>query len=74
MGFSEKWSRTKGSMNKTDKEFKKWCAEQDADHMAVLCDIIAYNRGLLRRTKDKEIKDNALLIIYMAQKEMEGLE
>ena len=56
-------------------DFDKWLKECDAEYIGVLCASIAQQTMLQNRYRDnKEIKDNAMLIIYMCKLEIKKIE
>jgi len=57
------------------KGFKQWLAECDSQYVGVLCASIAQQTMFMNRYKDmQEIKDNAMLIIYMCKLKIKRIE
>lgn len=57
------------------KNFNQWLKECDAEYIGALCASIAQQTVFANKYKDnQEIKDNALLIIYMAKMEIKKIE
>lgn len=63
-------------MIKKPNEFKKYLIECDSEMIGVHCETIAQQTRIMLKYKniDKEIHDNAMLLIYMAKMDIEEIE